>query len=414
MKKLFKFSVVIMLIMTLLVPMFTVNVSAVGNSTTQSQMLNYTSIKIAVGQKVQLKAKASQKVSWGTYDKSIVKVNTKGYITGVSLGSTKIRAIVNGKKYYCKVEVVVPSIQRPVDELFVMTQKGKSITLKTNITTGVKWKSLNPYVADVNNSGKVTVKKEGMAEIVATVAGKTSSRYICSIDDFYYSIDWTRHIPTYLAEHYNCADAYSYLPSDLTAMINIMDYDRTNRDPYTTYAFDFIALANSELHPKSVFEQNTNVYIFQKGDKYGNYTIKECETYFASKSDQGNLKTSEKYGLDFAYLSAHGKATFDCYIQCKWNSYINDVEYNISPKDVKKILGSKKLPIVYENSSFSLTFTPEQNKYIKRYLSPGQSAKFSITIGDYYNSRYVRFNDTEPNEGGYIIADVSKITYISR
>ena len=112
MRKIRKFAVALLVIFmsslmcTALVPG---NVGMVTSaSAASSTILNHTTLTIAPGQKVKLKANTTSKVVWATSSKKIAKVTTSGYVTGAALGTAKIRARVGSKYYYCTIKVVEP------------------------------------------------------------------------------------------------------------------------------------------------------------------------------------------------------------------------------------------------------------------------------------------------------------------
>ena len=53
-----------------------------------------------------LKGAKASKVKWKTANKKVAKVNAKGKIVAVGVGSTKITATYNKKKYTCNISVV--------------------------------------------------------------------------------------------------------------------------------------------------------------------------------------------------------------------------------------------------------------------------------------------------------------------
>ena len=68
--------------------------------------LNKKKIVLEMGSTYKLKVKnTTAKVKWSSSDKKVVKVKS-GLLTPVAVGSTKVTAKVNGKKYTCKVTVV--------------------------------------------------------------------------------------------------------------------------------------------------------------------------------------------------------------------------------------------------------------------------------------------------------------------
>lgn len=90
--------------------------------------LNKTSVSLNVGKTYTLKLKNATKVTWKSNNKKIAKVSSKGKITAVKAGTTKVYAVYKGKKYYCKVTVKKTATAAPVvdsaDER-AKTEKGR-------------------------------------------------------------------------------------------------------------------------------------------------------------------------------------------------------------------------------------------------------------------------------------------------
>ncbi len=93
------------LVLTMAMIITSHNVVSISKAATKIK-LNKTKVTMTVGSTVKLKLKnAKKKVKWSTSNKKVVKVNKKGKITAVKLGSAKIVAKSAGKKYTCKVTV---------------------------------------------------------------------------------------------------------------------------------------------------------------------------------------------------------------------------------------------------------------------------------------------------------------------
>lgn len=71
---------------------------------------------------LKLNVPASQKknIIWSSQYKNIAAINANGVITAKNKGTTKIRAIFKGKKYFCTVKVEDPKLNKT------------NITLKVN------------------------------------------------------------------------------------------------------------------------------------------------------------------------------------------------------------------------------------------------------------------------------------------
>lgn len=145
---------------------------------------------IAIGEKVTLKPTISPKnglsiLTWQSSKESVVKVDEKGVITGVSAGTATITVSThNGKKATAKV-----TVDGSLPASIKLTGCSGSVVIGTPITLGVKyspdtakstitWASSNTSIATVSN-GKVSGKAIGSVKITATTKnGKTAS---CSL-----------------------------------------------------------------------------------------------------------------------------------------------------------------------------------------------------------------------------------------
>lgn len=138
--------------------------------------LNKTRAYVTKGESLQLSvSKAKGKIRWSSSRKSIVKVSTKGKVTGVKKGTATVTALVGGKKYNCKVTVETPSISSKSISL----EEGDSTDLTMRGTKQkVSWSSSNKNVATVSKSGIVYGKSTGTARVTAKVGNK---KYTCNV-----------------------------------------------------------------------------------------------------------------------------------------------------------------------------------------------------------------------------------------
>ena len=74
--------------------------------TVEAPSLNKKSLTLQVNQSYGLKLKGNtQKISWSSSDKSVVRVNSKGRVTAYSEGTAVITAKVGNKRFKCKIKV---------------------------------------------------------------------------------------------------------------------------------------------------------------------------------------------------------------------------------------------------------------------------------------------------------------------
>ncbi len=139
--------------------------------------LTNTSMELAVSEKAFIELnKSSGSPKWKSDNPSIATVSGNGYVTGVKKGSTRIKAVLNGKTYACKVKVL-PLVRMSNQKATIY--KGNYINLSVlNANGTVKWKSSNKKVASVYNNGQVYGLKPGKAKITAKIGKKS---YTCTV-----------------------------------------------------------------------------------------------------------------------------------------------------------------------------------------------------------------------------------------
>lgn len=100
MKRIFRFSLCLLIVLSLIVP---VNVQAKAKST-----LNHTKLVMTAGEIARLRVSNFRKgVKWSTSNKDIVKVSKNGKVTAVWFGTATVYAKVDNKKVLkCKVRVL--------------------------------------------------------------------------------------------------------------------------------------------------------------------------------------------------------------------------------------------------------------------------------------------------------------------
>lgn len=126
----------------------------------------------------------NKKILWTSNGSFIATVDANGTVTAVGAGTTTISAITEDKtkSATCTVTVTVPVTGVTLNKTGLDIRVGDEFTLKAMVApsnatnTNVSWKSGDPSVATVDNTGKVTAVKEGMALIQVTTedGGKTA------------------------------------------------------------------------------------------------------------------------------------------------------------------------------------------------------------------------------------------------
>ena len=150
-------------------------------------------VTISVKDTIQLKAElipedSSDSIEWKSNNEKVATVSSEGVVTGVSQGSAVITATAkSGVSAKVTITVVqqVQTITIDKTEVSVLLP-GEIIQLIASILPQgaegqqIVWKSSDPKVAEVDNTGKITTLKVGTADITATIKD-TSVSAVCHI-----------------------------------------------------------------------------------------------------------------------------------------------------------------------------------------------------------------------------------------
>lgn len=129
--------------------------------------------------KVELTGKPTEPIEWNSEEPSVATVKN-GLVTAVGAGTTMITATCGEKTATCKVTVNASPLQEVrLDKSKMEILKNDSETLTATLVPAnttddrtVTWSTNAEDVATVNQSGRVTGKKEGTAVITAKVGDK--------------------------------------------------------------------------------------------------------------------------------------------------------------------------------------------------------------------------------------------------
>jgi uncharacterized protein YjdB len=134
---------------------------------------------------VAIEAGMSRDVTWRSDDPSVVMVATNGWITGVSQGSTTVTAIsvADTTRQGSALITVVPVVRdvnvSPAAATMYLgdtRQFVASISADPGVSPVVLWRSSNPAVASVNNSGIVTALAAGSTIVTVLSQADTTQR----------------------------------------------------------------------------------------------------------------------------------------------------------------------------------------------------------------------------------------------
>lgn len=164
----------------------TITVSQAGRIAVTSVELDQTNISIKPGESTTLTAivkpdNATDKVvTWSSSDTAITTVDETGTVTAVKEGTARIIAKAGEKTAECKVTVCIPVSSIELDKTELALKPGETAKLTATVKPDnatdktVTWSSSDSEVAIVDDSGKVTMVKEGSAIITAKAGDKAA------------------------------------------------------------------------------------------------------------------------------------------------------------------------------------------------------------------------------------------------
>lgn len=131
---------------------------------------------------------ASTSFSWSSDNSDIATVNSSGIVTGVKVGTTKVKVTTNVGGYvaYCNITVKEPPVAptKITVKDAINLYEGFTYTLvptlqPDNAETTYTWKSDNTNIATVSTTGKITAKGVGTATI--TITTKNDLKATCEV-----------------------------------------------------------------------------------------------------------------------------------------------------------------------------------------------------------------------------------------
>lgn len=133
---------------------------------------------------------ASKKVAYKTSNKKVVKVNSKGKVTGVKKGTAKVTVYAKAsksKKAVITVTVGTPATSVKLNKTKASLKTGKTLKLKATVKPSsasnkkVVWTTSNKKVAAVESNGTVHAWKKGTVKITATAKDGSGKKATCTI-----------------------------------------------------------------------------------------------------------------------------------------------------------------------------------------------------------------------------------------
>lgn len=303
------------------------------------QYLNIEKITMNPGGSKQLKVNnAVGTTSWTSSDSSVATVSSKGIVTGINKGTATITAINDGVTMKCTVKVNLLKLSQKKATIW----KGKTVKLRLDGGTNVKWKSSNKKIATVNSKGVVTGKKKGKVDIIAKCKGIS---YICKV---------TVKEPKIAFENKK-----NYVTVGFKTKLKLKNAKKIN----WTSANKQIAIVNSKGVVTGKRAGTTTITAKCNGKSY------KCKVIVESNSRKlSNIRLSDYYdgliSIDFVNVTAVG------------NTYqVKGIIVNKKSQKVSKILQTR---VTLKHNGKVLAEQWFKNIYVIAY--PGSYGEFTITF----------------------------------
>ncbi len=153
------------------------SIPSLAASSSKAIGLSFTSKTLEVGDQTYLSAYSSSNhtPSFKSSNPSVASINKSGKITAKTPGTALITASIQGRSAVCTIKVKKTHINICTTGVHI-EQKGSYRLRATASNYGdITWRSKNPSVATVSQSGVVTGKKPGVATIVASTKGASAT-----------------------------------------------------------------------------------------------------------------------------------------------------------------------------------------------------------------------------------------------
>lgn len=234
------------------------------------------------------------KVQWITDNTQVATVSQSGKVTAIAPGTAYIQAVINNKKYTCRIKIPTPTISK--SDLSVNVGDSKQLSLKYN-SADVDWTSSNDEVAEVDADGNVSGIASGTAVITAAVSNVVLTCNVTVNENTATNTAQQTEEPSQQTETTgNHAPTTASSTSSSTAAT--ADARSTTRTTYTDGVVGQTIKASSKIGSGSFSSSDTSVAIVSKSGlvmpfKAGDVTITNDDTGDSldiTITDPGNVR----------------------------------------------------------------------------------------------------------------------------
>lgn len=160
----------------------TIKRSVEGLKLDESSKVIYTGEEYTLGYTLTPENASNKDIKWTSAKPSVASVDQDGNVLGVSPGETIIMAQTEDGRYtdYCTIIVKQEAKNIKITTKDVFLDKGDTYEIEytvdpeTSTDVTIKWESMNPSIATVNQDGEVTAVAIGSTTILAKLAGEVA------------------------------------------------------------------------------------------------------------------------------------------------------------------------------------------------------------------------------------------------
>lgn len=128
---------------------------------------------------------ANARLEWRSSNPSVARVDSKGNVTGLSVGTSKITCTAStGQKVSCAVGVTAAAVGVKLNTNSITWQEGRSGHFKPTLSSSVKsvtYKSSNTRVATVDKNGLLKAVAPGTCKITCASATDSNKYDVCTV-----------------------------------------------------------------------------------------------------------------------------------------------------------------------------------------------------------------------------------------
>ncbi|MBE6774148.1 MAG: hypothetical protein E7544_07980 [Ruminococcaceae bacterium] len=292
--------------------------------------LNAKTINWPVGKSASFKATVSpsnatnKKLTWTSSNPKVATVSSSGKLTAVGAGTTTITCKAtdgSGKYATCKVTVKAVKVTSVrLNAKVIVWEAGKTGSFKPTVEPSnatnqkLKWESLNPQVATVSSTGKLTAVSAGTAKIVCKATDGSGAVAYCQV------------LVTEKGKPENYTERFKAFMYDGTYAINGYTYVKDGSGSYKMSVQLAMTPSQSYMYQYNVDNQTSKIIYGPKGTILVIYGLRLADIFTLAEAKELGLPIKHFYTSKDYYV-VYDKTPFE-------NIYLDNLTYKYTDKAV--------------------------------------------------------------------------------